>query len=63
MRILHTSDWHVGKILNGRPRLDEHRRVLAEIVASRPDGRSTSSSSPVTSSSPPRPTPTRSRSC
>ncbi len=32
MRILHTSDWHVGKTLRGRSRLDEHREVLAEIA-------------------------------
>src|ERR1700754_5310301 len=32
MRLLHTSDWHVGKTLKGRPRLDEHRAVLREIV-------------------------------
>lgn len=32
MRILHTSDWHVGKTLRGASRLDEHRRVLAEIA-------------------------------
>lgn len=32
MRILHTSDWHVGKTIRGRSRLDEHRAVLAEIV-------------------------------
>ena len=32
MRILHTSDWHVGKTMRGLSRLDEHRRVLAEIV-------------------------------
>lgn len=32
MRILHTSDWHVGKTLRGRSRLDEHRAVLAEIT-------------------------------
>ena len=32
MRFLHTSDWHVGKVLKGRSRLDEHARVLAEIV-------------------------------
>jgi exonuclease SbcD len=32
MRILHTSDWHVGKLLRGASRLDEHRRVLAEIA-------------------------------
>src|SRR4051812_6159765 len=32
MRFLHTSDWHVGKTLKGRPRLDEHRAVLREIV-------------------------------
>lgn len=33
MRILHTSDWHVGKVLKGQPRLDEQRAVLAELVA------------------------------
>lgn len=32
MKILHTSDWHVGKSLRGMSRLDEHRGVLAEIV-------------------------------
>jgi exonuclease SbcD len=32
VRFLHTSDWHVGKVLKGRPRHDEHARVLAEIV-------------------------------
>jgi exonuclease SbcD len=32
MRILHTSDWHVGKTLRGASRLDEHRAVLAEIA-------------------------------
>ena len=32
MRILHTSDWHVGATLRGRSRADEHRRVLREIV-------------------------------
>jgi DNA repair protein SbcD/Mre11 len=32
MRILHTSDWHVGVTLKGRSRLDEQRAVFAEIV-------------------------------
>jgi exonuclease SbcD len=32
MRFLHTADWHVGKTLHGRPRLDEQERVSAEIV-------------------------------
>lgn len=32
MKILHTSDWHVGKVLKGRDRYDEHRAVLADIV-------------------------------
>jgi len=32
MRLLHTSDWHVGKTLKGRSRLEEQRLVLAEIV-------------------------------
>ena len=41
MRILHTSDWHVGKVLKGRTRHEEHIRVLAQVVeiaqAERPD--------------------------
>ncbi len=32
MRVLHTSDWHVGKTVRGRRRTDEHRAVLAEIA-------------------------------
>src|SRR3954453_12328371 len=32
MRFLHTSDWHVGKTLKGRNRLEEQKAVLAEIV-------------------------------
>lgn len=33
MRILHTADWHVGKTLHRRQRLDEVARVLDEVVA------------------------------
>ncbi|MGH9286866.1 MAG: metallophosphoesterase family protein [Acidimicrobiales bacterium] len=32
MRVLHTSDWHVGKALRGRSRSAEHEAVLAEIA-------------------------------
>jgi exonuclease SbcD len=32
MRFLHTSDWHVGKMLRGRSRLDEHESVHSEIM-------------------------------
>ena len=32
MRLLHTSDWHVGKTIRGHSRADEHRAVLDEIV-------------------------------
>src|SRR5512139_3896424 len=32
MKILHTADWHVGKILKNRPRFEEHQRVLADLV-------------------------------
>ncbi|EFE71721.1 nuclease SbcCD [Streptomyces viridosporus ATCC 14672] len=32
MKFLHTSDWHVGKVLKGHNRLDEQRTVLREIV-------------------------------
>ncbi len=31
MKILHTSDWHIGKKLMGRERYDEYRAVLSEI--------------------------------
>lgn len=33
MKILHTSDWHIGKKLMNRERLDEQREVLDEICA------------------------------
>ncbi|HVL90216.1 MAG TPA: exonuclease SbcCD subunit D [Actinomycetota bacterium] len=33
MKILHTSDWHVGKTLRGRSRIDEHEAVLAEVAS------------------------------
>ena len=32
MKILHTADWHVGKVLKNQPRFDEHQAVLAELV-------------------------------
>lgn len=32
MKVLHTSDWHIGKRLQGKDRLDEQREVLAEIA-------------------------------
>ena len=32
MRFLHTSDWHIGKSLKGRSRLDDQEAVLREIV-------------------------------
>jgi DNA repair protein SbcD/Mre11 len=37
MKILHTSDWHVGKVLKGRDRYDEHAAVLGSIVATARD--------------------------
>jgi exonuclease SbcD len=33
MKLLHTSDWHVGKTLRGADRHEEHRQVLAEIAS------------------------------
>ncbi|MBO7298103.1 MAG: exonuclease subunit SbcD, partial [Clostridia bacterium] len=33
MKILHTSDWHIGKRLMGRFRLDEQAQVLDEIAS------------------------------
>jgi exonuclease SbcD len=41
MRILHTSDWHVGKVLKGQSRLDDQIKALNGVVqaakAERPD--------------------------
>ena len=36
MKILHTSDWHVGKVLKGRSRADEHDRGAARAGRRRP---------------------------
>jgi DNA repair protein SbcD/Mre11 len=33
MRILHTSDWHIGKRLDRHDRMDEYREVIDEVVA------------------------------
>lgn len=32
VRVLHTSDWHIGKTIRGLSRADEHRAVLTEIT-------------------------------
>jgi exonuclease SbcD len=32
MKLLHTSDWHVGKVLKGQSRIDEQAAVLGELV-------------------------------
>lgn len=32
MKILHTADWHVGKVLKNQPRIDEQRVVLRDLV-------------------------------
>jgi len=33
VKLLHTSDWHVGKTIRGFSRADEHRSVLGEIAS------------------------------
>jgi exonuclease SbcD len=32
VKILHTSDWHLGKVLKGQPRAEEHKQVLAQVI-------------------------------
>ena len=32
MKILHTADWHVGKVLKNQPRIDEQKLVLRDLV-------------------------------
>lgn len=33
MKILHTADWHIGKLLEGKSRLEEQRVVLEQFVS------------------------------
>ena len=33
VKLLHTSDWHVGKAIRGASRADEHRAVLGEVAS------------------------------
>src|ERR671925_1673581 len=33
MRFLHTSDWHVGRTIRGRSRIEEFAAALDEVVA------------------------------
>lgn len=33
MRFLHTADWHIGKSLRGRSRMDEYARALDQVAA------------------------------
>ena len=54
MKFLHTSDWHVGKTLKGRSRLDEQEAVLTARSSASPSSISpTPSSSPATCTTPP----------
>ena len=56
MRFLHTADWHVGKTLRGRSRMDEFAAALDEVVGDRArGGASTRCSWPATSSTRPAP--------
>src|SRR5215470_15096776 len=32
MKVLHTADWHVGKVLKNQPRFDEHVAALDDLV-------------------------------
>ena len=32
MKILHTADWHIGKLLEGKSRLQEQEMVLEQFV-------------------------------
>ena len=55
VKILHTSDWHVGKVLKGQARLDEHIAVLGRDRRDRPrPSGPTWSSSPATCTTPRR---------
>ena len=32
MKIIHTADWHLGKILNGKQLLEDQKYVLTQFV-------------------------------
>ena len=32
MRIIHTSDWHLGHVLYGYPREEAHKDMLRQVV-------------------------------
>ena len=32
MKLLHTADWHIGKLLEGKSRLEEQKKVLEQFV-------------------------------
>ena len=38
MKILHTADWHLGKLLEGRSRLEEQKIVMEQLVAMAEEG-------------------------
>ena len=42
MRLLHTSDWHIGRSLHGTDLLAEQEAVLSGLAASSPPSRWTS---------------------
>jgi DNA repair protein SbcD/Mre11 len=33
VRFLHTADWHIGKPLRGRSRMDEYAKALDQVAA------------------------------
>ncbi|HSD29173.1 MAG TPA: exonuclease SbcCD subunit D [Vicinamibacteria bacterium] len=39
MRFLHTADWHVGKALRGRSRMDEYAKALEQVAGIAVEGR------------------------
>ena len=60
MKFLHTADWHIGKTLKGRSRLEEQRAVLAEIVQIALDNEVDAVLVAATCTTPPRPARTHS---
>ena len=38
MRLLHTADWHLGRLMRGKSRGEEFEAVLGEIVEIAPAG-------------------------
>ena len=56
MKILATSDWHLGNMFHGNDRLSEHRHFLQWLIVQIQEQQPTSSTTAIPQQTPNRPT-------